>query len=81
MPLMDVFVVGPDHTKRVLCADIDPGSADDLREWLCFVKPIGGDLKVVAQLRNTEYAEFCVHTAGTRNWRVFCEVNMSVLAE
>lgn len=64
-PRVDIFVVGTNDAKRVLCAGVNRGQADDLREWFCHIKPIGGDLKIMVQSHNEENAEVSIRTAGS----------------
>jgi hypothetical protein len=64
-PLMDVFLVEVGRPESILVSGIDDGWADDLRDWFCYTKPIGGDLKVIARPRIERHPGFCVHIAGS----------------
>jgi hypothetical protein len=61
---MDVFTVQPDDTEQVLASGLDSEEVDELREWFCYTKPIGDDMKLVARPASEKEFIFCVHAAG-----------------
>ena len=63
--VMDVFLIEAGHPERILVSAIDRARADDLLNWFCYTKPMGGDLKIIARPRSRSHPVFCVHTAGT----------------
>lgn len=62
---MDVFLIEAGHPEPVLVSRIDHGHAGDVRDWFCYTKPIGADLKVIARPRVDTHPGFCIHTAGS----------------
>ena len=61
---MEFFSAQPDRIDQVLASDLDSLQAGDLRDWFCYTKPLGGDVKLIARPLTKTDPAFCVHTAG-----------------
>jgi hypothetical protein len=44
---------------------LDQAEVDEFREWLCYTKPIGPSIRIVAPPVSQEPSVFCAVTAGT----------------
>ena len=61
---MDVVAIQGNH-ERLLATGVDAAQMDDLREWFCYIKPLGEDMIVVAHSESNEDPVFRVHVSGT----------------
>ena len=50
----------------VFTLEVDPSGIDEVREWLCYTKPIGQDLTTVVLLNPTGDVLFSVHAVGNQ---------------
>jgi hypothetical protein len=64
-PVMDLFLIEADHPEKILVSGLKQGQADDLRDWFCYTKPIGSDVKIVARPRARTRPGFSVRIAGS----------------
>ena len=62
---MDLLSVQTDRREQMLASGLDSWQAEELREWFCYTKTMGEDMKVVARTSPEGDRIFCVHTAGT----------------
>jgi hypothetical protein len=52
------------QSEILLLSDLEPAQLDDLREWLCYVKPIGPSIKITMTAASAGHG-FSAVTAGT----------------
>jgi len=59
------FVDRPNNPSDAqVFSDLKPDEIDELREWFCYIKPIGPGVRIMADPPSAGFA-FCVVTAGT----------------
>ena len=62
---MEIIKVSAEEDEVVLASDVSAVELDEIREWLCYTKPIGHSMKVIARPAPLGDSVFRVRTTGT----------------